>query len=97
MKQVIEKVILWYDARVTKKRLISEHEKSEPLSWAFKKSYKRLKELVSFTGKKILYDVVEIIKDSFNALFLLNPTSFCYLAVLCANWIVFLVMYEHHK
>jgi hypothetical protein len=97
MKKVKEKVILWYDARVAKKRLISEHEKSESLSWAFKKSYTKLKGLVSFTGKKILYDAVDLIKDSSNALFLLNPTSFCYLAVLCANWIVFFVMYENHK
>lgn len=97
MKKVKEKVILWHDARVEKKRLILEHEKSEPLSWAFKKAYTRLKGLVSFTGKKILYDAVDLIKDISNALFLFNPTSFCYLAVLCANWIVFFVLYENHK
>jgi hypothetical protein len=97
MKKVKEKVILWHDARVEKKRLILEHEKSEPLSWAFKKSYTKLKGLVSFTGKKILYDAVDLIKDSSNALFLFNPASFCYLAVLCANWIVFFVLYQNHK
>jgi hypothetical protein len=98
MKKLLENVILWYDARVQKKWLVSEHEKAGKLLRGFKNTYVRFKRLVGVTVRTILYGAVDLVRDIPNALFLFNPTSFCYLAVLCANWIVFFVLkYENHK